>query len=93
MSVFNKSDIVILFLSLALMLGLAKIIGELFSRMKLPTVIGEILAGIILGPTILGRLFPGTNNIFFPAGNLTIFKSKSYNEFIAAIKPVYAKQK
>jgi len=73
MSVFNKSDIIILFLSLALMLGLAKIIGELFLRMKLPTVIGEILAGIILGPTILGRLSPGTYTMFFPTGKSTIF--------------------
>ncbi len=73
MSVFNKSDIIILFLSLALMLGLAKIIGELFQRIKLPSVIGEILAGIILGPTILGRLFPGTYTLIFPTGDSTIF--------------------
>jgi len=73
MSVFNKSDIIILFLSLALMLGLAKIIGELFIRMKLPSVIGEILAGIILGPTILGRLSPDTYTLFFPTGDSRIF--------------------
>ena len=73
MSIFNKSDIVILFLSLALMLGLAKIIGELFTRMKLPSVIGEILAGIILGPTILGRLSPDIYTTCFPAGNSRIF--------------------
>ena len=73
MSVFDKSDIIILFLSLALMLGTAKIIGEFFIRMKLPSVIGEILAGIILGPTILGRLSPAVYNIVFPAGNSRIF--------------------
>ena len=73
MSVFNKSDIIILFLSLAVMLGMAKIIGELFIRMKLPSVIGEILAGIILGPTILGRLAPGTYSLFFPTGDSRIF--------------------
>jgi len=73
MSVFNKSDIIILLLSLALMLGLAKIIGELFTRMKLPSVIGEILAGIILGPTILGRLLPETYSLLFPTGDSTIY--------------------
>ncbi len=73
MSIFNKNDIIILFLSLALMLGLAKIIGELFTRMKFPSVIGEILAGIILGPTILGRLSPDIYTLFFPTGDSTIF--------------------
>jgi len=73
MSVFSKSDIVILFLSLALMLGLAKLIGELFIRMKLPAVIGEILAGIILGPTIFGRFSPFFYSVLFPTGNSTGF--------------------
>jgi len=73
MSIFNKSDIIILFLSLALMLGLAKLFGELFTRMKLPAVIGEILAGIILGPTVFGRLYHDGYTIFFPTGNPTIF--------------------
>ncbi len=73
MSVFDKSDIIILFLSLALMLGLAKLIGELFVRMKLPAVIGEILAGIILGPTILGRISPGVYASFFPTGDSRIY--------------------
>lgn len=73
MSIFNKSDIIILSLSLALMLGLAKIAGELFSRLKFPAVIGEILAGIILGPTILGRFLPETYAMFFPTGNSAIY--------------------
>ncbi len=69
MSVFDKSDIVILFLSLAVMLGSARLFGEFFIRMKLPSVIGEILAGIMLGPTILGKVSPAVYNTFFPSGN------------------------
>lgn len=52
------ADIIILLLQLASILGLAKLFGELFRRYRQPAVIGEIFAGIILGPTILGLLAP-----------------------------------
>ncbi len=43
---------------LLLMLG-ANLAGQLFSRLRQPKVVGEILAGVLLGPTVLGRLAPG----------------------------------
>ena len=36
----------------------AKIVGELFERVKLPAVLGEILAGIMLGPYALDVVHP-----------------------------------
>src|SRR5579862_1457012 len=36
----------------------AKVIGELFERIKLPSVLGEILAGAALGPFALGWVVP-----------------------------------
>ncbi len=36
----------------------AKIVGELFERLKLPAVLGEILAGAVLGPYALGIIHP-----------------------------------
>lgn len=45
-------------LLLTLLLGLAHLLGYLFTRLHQPKVIGEILAGLILGPTVIGRLFP-----------------------------------
>jgi Kef-type K+ transport system membrane component KefB len=47
-----------LFLDLALILVLAHAAGALFARLRQPPVIGEILVGILLGPTLLGAL-PG----------------------------------
>lgn len=44
---------------LFVIIGSAHAFGELFSRMKQPRVIGEILAGVLLGPTFLGHYFPG----------------------------------
>jgi len=42
------------------MLFFAKLFGEIFLKLRQPAIIGEILAGIILGPTILGMLSPNT---------------------------------
>jgi Kef-type K+ transport system membrane component KefB len=43
-------------IDLLLMFAAAKIMGELFERIKQPPVIGEILAGILLGPYIFGLI-------------------------------------
>ena len=48
-------------ISLAKLLFAAKIFAELFNKLKLPAVLGELLAGIIVGPFALGSfpLFDG----------------------------------
>jgi Kef-type K+ transport system membrane component KefB len=43
-------------ISLSVLLFAAKIFAELFARLKLPTVLGELVAGIIVGPFALGGL-------------------------------------
>lgn len=49
---------------LLLMLG-ANLLGRLFARLRQPKVVGEILAGVLLGPSLLGHFAPGfTENIF-----------------------------
>ena len=45
-------------LVLFVLIASAHVLGDLFSRMKQPRVIGEILAGLLLGPTFLGHFFP-----------------------------------
>jgi Kef-type K+ transport system membrane component KefB len=40
------------------MLGFAVAFGQLMRRIKQPAVLGEMIGGIILGPTVLGLLFP-----------------------------------
>ncbi len=37
----------------------AKLLGELFERLALPAVLGEILAGVLLGPSLLAWVTPG----------------------------------
>jgi len=43
-----------IFIAIVILLAGAKILGELFRRIKQPSLGGEILAGIILGPTLFG---------------------------------------
>jgi Kef-type K+ transport system membrane component KefB len=50
-----------LILFLAILLTAAHLLGYLFARLRQPRVIGEILAGILLGPFVLGKLSLYTN--------------------------------
>lgn len=62
----SHHDIFEVLLRLSLLLVVARLLGELTSRMGQPSVIGEILAGIILGPSILGFLWPGYSDFILP---------------------------
>ncbi len=68
MSTLSGNDIIVLFLGIALMLGTGRVLGELFRRARLPSVVGEILAGICIGPSLLGRMAPDFFQWIFPAG-------------------------
>lgn len=52
----SNSDLTSVILLLLLLVGLAQLLGALFVKLRQPKVIGEILAGIVLGPAIVGRL-------------------------------------
>lgn len=46
-------------LEMFIVFGAAKLFGELFERLKQPGIVGEILAGILIGPSVLGWIAPG----------------------------------
>ena len=45
-------------LALFIMLASAKLLAEVFERLKQPAVVGEILAGVLVGPSVLGWVTP-----------------------------------
>jgi Kef-type K+ transport system membrane component KefB/mannitol/fructose-specific phosphotransferase system IIA component (Ntr-type) len=67
MSHLAQHDLMALFLALAALLATAKFAGELVKKLGQPAVLGEIMAGILLGPTILGYYKPGIYQLLFPS--------------------------
>ncbi len=63
----SPSDITRLMLALAVLLGMARVLGETARRFKQPAVLGEILAGVLLGPTVLGFISPDLMEWLYPA--------------------------
>jgi Kef-type K+ transport system membrane component KefB/mannitol/fructose-specific phosphotransferase system IIA component (Ntr-type) len=67
MARLTPHDVVTLFLSLGVLLAGARLLGELARRYNQPIVLGEILAGVVLGPTVLGAISPRILHALFPA--------------------------
>jgi Kef-type K+ transport system membrane component KefB/nucleotide-binding universal stress UspA family protein len=58
--------VLVLLVQLALLVGFARLLSEIARRLDQPAVIGELLAGILLGPSVLGALAPGPFARLFP---------------------------
>ena len=63
----NEGDLLHVLLALVVVIATARAMGSIFRSVGQPQVIGEILAGIVLGPSLLGRLAPGAEGYLFPA--------------------------
>ncbi len=53
------------FLAIAVIIVVARLMGALFRKLRQPAVVGEIVGGILLGPTLLGQ-FGGADTELFP---------------------------
>ncbi len=60
----------ILLLQIITIILVARFFGWLFSKIGQPTVMGEIVAGIVLGPSLFGYYFPATAAALFPIASL-----------------------
>jgi Kef-type K+ transport system membrane component KefB len=63
----SSHDGALLALEIAVMLSIALASGQTFRWLGLPVVIGEIVGGILIGPTVLGALIPTFEDRLFPA--------------------------
>lgn len=55
-----------MFLALGLLIGVARLLGELSRRFHQPAILGELLAGVLLGPTVFGTFLPEWQGWLFP---------------------------
>lgn len=60
-------ELLIVLVELSLLLLVSRTAGELMQRISLPPVVGELLAGILLGPSILGAVWPALQHQIFPS--------------------------
>jgi Kef-type K+ transport system membrane component KefB len=61
--------VVQLLIQLSVMLLMGRLFSEIARRLNQPAVVGEIIAGIIIGPTIMGMLQPEWFDALYPTGN------------------------
>ena len=69
MDIFSAAphhDVFLLVLQVGILLLTARVLGEIATRLGQPSVIGEILAGILLGPSLLAGFFPAFGELIVP---------------------------
>jgi Kef-type K+ transport system membrane component KefB len=70
----SRDPLTRLFIQLILIVLAARCCGALAVKIRQPAVIGEMIAGILLGPSLLGWLWPGIFHFIFPAPSLGVLR-------------------
>jgi Kef-type K+ transport system membrane component KefB len=58
------------FLQVAVIIAVCQLVGRLAQRLGQPQVVGEMIAGVMLGPSLLGLFFPEVQRALFPKETL-----------------------
>ena len=58
---------IVLVAQLVVLLAAGRLMGEVMQRIGQPAVMGQLLAGVVLGPSLLGLLWPAAERALFPA--------------------------
>jgi Kef-type K+ transport system membrane component KefB/nucleotide-binding universal stress UspA family protein len=69
--------ILLLLIQVGLIVALSRLMGALFARMRQPQVIGEMVAGIMLGPSLFGWRWPALHRQLFPPESVELLNSLS----------------
>lgn len=65
-----KEPLAILLVQIIVIILVARLFGMFFKKIGHPSVIGEIIAGIVLGPSLLGALLPEVSQVLFPEASM-----------------------
>ena len=68
----SPHDLILFFLQVSLMLAAAVVFGQLVRKLGQPVVLGEIIGGILLGPSFFGVLAPNLHAWLFPTAGITL---------------------
>jgi len=60
------------FLQMFVILLVCRLVGAMARRLGQPQVVGEMIAGVFLGPSLLGFIFPGAQQMLFPKESLKV---------------------
>jgi Kef-type K+ transport system membrane component KefB len=63
-----------LFVQLLVIIAVSRVMGKIFTRFNQPAVVGEMAAGILLGPSLFGLLAPNAFAFVFPESSLAMLK-------------------
>ncbi len=66
----HQTPVAVFLLQLIIIIFTVRLFGILFKKLNQPTVIGEIIAGIVLGPSFFGLFFPDAWHFVFPIESL-----------------------
>ena len=73
MSKLSHHELIQFIFCIGSMLIAARLVGEFFRKFKMPLVVGELIAGVLLGPTLLGNYLPEASKYFYVStGNVGI---------------------
>lgn len=61
----HHHEVINILVALGIMLLVGRMFGEFFRKLRMPLVVGEIIAGILLGPSLLGKFYPQLNEMIF----------------------------
>jgi len=54
----DEHQVLVFLMQLALLVGAARLLGGIANKLRQPPVVGQILAGVLIGPSVLGNLYP-----------------------------------
>jgi hypothetical protein len=63
----SEHEVLVFLVQIMLLVGTARILGTIMRRLGQPPVVGELLAGVVLGPSLFGIIWPAAHEWVFIA--------------------------
>ena len=64
-TLLDEHQLYVFFLQLVLLVGTARLLGGIANKLRQPPVVGQLVAGVVIGPSVLGQFYPETFDWIF----------------------------